>query len=178
MQTLRKSGIPTTLFTPPNWISPESIEHPFALPYAAIINPALQLVLLPPNPEHASRLALLDSYIRRHSTMRDLIGVLYILAMTGGDIVSPPSTSQIISHLIMAYYSHKYTKAAQTAAVMISPDSSSLFYSQPATVILPDGSFDASPCREHVVTTPGPAPELIPNRKPTTVAYDLLEMLR
>jgi hypothetical protein len=111
--------------------------------------------------------------------MRDLIGVLYILAVTGGDIMSPPSTSQIISHLIMAYYSHKYTKAAQTPTAVISPNSSSLFYSQPATVILPDGSFDASPCREHVVATPAPAAaELIHNRKQTTVAYDLLEMLR
>jgi hypothetical protein len=174
IQTLRNSGISTKLFTPPNWISPESMERPFALPYAALINPALQLVLLPPSPEHASRLALLESYIRRHSSMRDLIGVLYILAMTGSDIVSPPLTSQIISHLIMSYY----TKAAQTAAVMTSPNGSSLFYSQPATAILPDGSFDASPCTEHVVATPGPAPEVIPNRKRTSLAYDLLEMLR
>jgi hypothetical protein len=133
--------------------------------------------LLPPNPEHASRLALLESYVRKHSSMRDLIGLLYILATTGSDNTSPPFTSQIISHLIMAYYSHKYTKAAQTAAVMISPNGSSLFYSQPATAILPDGSFDVSPCTEHVVATAAPAPELIPNRKQTTVAYDLLEML-
>lgn len=110
--------------------------------------------------------------------MQGVIGLLYILTTPESEVFSPPLTSLIISNLIMAYYSHKYMKAIQALADGTPSNGSLVFYSHPATVILPDGSLNASSCTEHVVATPDPSPELIPKRKGTTVTYDLLEMLR
>jgi hypothetical protein len=178
MDALKMSGIPTKAYSPPSWIFSESASRPFALPEPVLINEAMGLVLLPPDPSHSIRLSLVEDCMRKFPSSRHVLGLLYIFAARDTDAILPPLTSRILSHLTLAYYRHKYASSAPTDASSSSPILS--FYSHPSSIVSPDSSINTSfgPDAPIIMTASRPS-DFPPSRKSqSTTAYDLLDLLR
>ncbi|PVG02111.1 hypothetical protein CPB86DRAFT_726800 [Serendipita vermifera] len=183
LQALRDVGISGNLYSPPIWIAPESIRRPFTIPDTAIIEESLEFVLLPPSPAHSVRVTLLEKANRAYSSMRNVLGLLYLFTIVDGNVDHPPMITRVISYLTLAYYSHKYNASPRSQVQtppttgVVPTEAPVLWHSHPADIQPLDGSFDASSGKKapfNIVTSPS---EFRQNRKAHSVAYDLLQLL-
>lgn len=178
---LETAGVPAELYRPPSWVSPNSVARPFSFPDAIIVSRQLRLVLLPPSSAYTRRMALLENFVKKFPSMRDILGLLNILLLSGGVLELPPLTSHLLSHLAMAHFTRKYVSSEQpNSLIENSTLSSSLsFYSHPADIIHPDGSLDiSSEIKAPIIITAAPVSDIKPNGKSTTLAYDFLDLLQ
>ena len=178
MDALKKHGIFTEIYSPPSWISSESVSRPFALPEPALVNEAMGLVLVPPDPSHSVRSYLVEDCIEKFPSLRNVLGLLYIFAARDTNALLPPLTSRILSHLTLAYYRSKYAPSVPTISSSSVPMLS--FYSHPPSITSPDGqnitSFSAD---SPIIVTASRPSDFPPSRKSqSTTAYILLDLLR
>lgn len=177
MDALRSSGIPVQTYSPPSWISSECAYRRFALPEPTIINAEMGLVLVPPDPSHAMRLSLVEEFIEKCPTMRNVLALVYIFAARDTDAILPPLNSRIFSYLTLAFYCHRYGTSVPNTASTPSPIIS--FYCLPSITVSPDGSNDmSSSVREPIKMSAFKASEFSPRKATSSTASDLLDLLK